>query len=110
MPISRLAATSGGHRPRNQALKFSGAAADSLVMTKFFDKDIAAEAGHLVALELAALSSELHADMATMAAVRKAQGRPSLEEEEAENKAFFRELIDEGFELDPDVIAWALEG
>ncbi|QDQ82258.1 hypothetical protein [Paraburkholderia megapolitana] len=78
-------------------------------MKNFFDKDIAAEAGHLVALELAALSSELHADMATMAAVRKAQGRPSLEEEEAENKAFFRELIDEGFELDPDVIAWALE-
>lgn len=41
--------------------------------------------------------------------MRKAQGRPSFEEEEAADKAFFRELIGEGFELDPDVIAWALE-
>lgn len=78
-------------------------------MTKFPFKDIAAQAGHLVALELAALSAERHTGQASVAAVRKTQGRPSLEEEEAADKAFFRELIGEGFELDPDVIAWALE-
>lgn len=78
-------------------------------MTKFFDKDIAAAAGHITAVEIAAVAAEIHADMICANALRKAQGRPSLEEEEAEDKAFFRELIAEGFPLDPDVIAWALE-
>ncbi|KGW35636.1 hypothetical protein Y045_5471 [Burkholderia pseudomallei MSHR2451] len=80
-------------------------------MKKFFDKDIAAEAGYLTALEIAAASEQLHAELTAMAALRKAQGRPSLEEEEAEeaeDKAFFRELVAEGFPLDPDVVAWAL--
>jgi hypothetical protein len=123
---------------------------------KFFDKDIAAEAGYLTALEIAAAFAQLHADLVAMAALRKAQGRPSLvvvvvigascsslfalrvpgglvchlvlsscsssgasllqpglvslraslprisvlEEEEADDKAFFGELIAEGFPLD----------
>jgi hypothetical protein len=78
-------------------------------MKKFFDKDIAAEAGYLTALEIAAASAQLHTDLVAMAALRKAKGRPSLEEEEGDDKAFFRELIAEGFPLDPEVVAWALE-
>jgi hypothetical protein len=77
-------------------------------MKKFFDKEIAAEAGYLTALEIAASSAQLHAELAAMAALREAQGRPSLEAEEAEDKAFFRELIAEGFPLAPEVVAWAL--
>jgi hypothetical protein len=78
-------------------------------MKKYFDKDFAAEAGYLTALQITAASAQLHADLVAMAALRKAQGRPSLEEEEADDKAFFRELIAEGYPLDPEVVAWALE-
>jgi hypothetical protein len=44
-----------------------------------------------------------------MNAMRKAESHPSLEEDDAEDKAFFRELIAEGFPLDPDAIARTLE-
>lgn len=47
----------------------------------------------------AAAAAEIHANMKAANALRQAQGRPSLEEEEAEDKAFFRELIAEGFPL-----------
>jgi hypothetical protein len=78
-------------------------------MTKFFSKDLADNVGIDIATHIAATVADLHTDLARMAAVRKAQGRPSFEEEEAACKAEFRQMIAEGHELDPDVAAWALE-
>jgi hypothetical protein len=78
-------------------------------MTKFFSKDLADNVGFGIATDIAATSADLHIDLARMAAVRKAQGRPTFEEEEATDKAEFRQMIAEGHELDPDVAAWALE-
>jgi hypothetical protein len=64
-------------------------------MTKFFDKEIAANIGHVAALEIAALGAQLHAEIESINAVRKAQGRPSLEDEEERDRAEFAELMDE---------------
>ncbi|MGY6122035.1 hypothetical protein ACW9YQ_17015 (plasmid) [Paraburkholderia strydomiana] len=77
-------------------------------MKNFFDKEIAAEHGFEVALDLAAGGAQIHAELASIDTIRKMQGRPSLEEEEARNRAEFAELMDEfgdeGF--DPDLVAW----
>ncbi len=67
------------------------------------------EIGYGAATEVVAISAKLHADIARMNAMRKAESHPSLEEDDAEDKAFFRELIAEGFPLDPDAIARTLE-
>jgi hypothetical protein len=90
-------------------LKVLELGADNVSVKKFFDKEIAAEAGYLTALEIAAASAQLHADLVAMAALRKARDRPLLKEEEADDIAFFRELIAKGFPLEPEVVAWALE-
>jgi hypothetical protein len=76
-------------------------------MTKFFDKKLANEIGYGAATEIAGLASQLDADLAAMAAVRKAQGRPTFEEEEAQSRAEFLEMVKEGERFDPDVEAWA---
>ena len=60
------------------------------------------------AIEVAAAATQLHADLEAVAALRKAQGRPSFEEETADDKAYFRELVAEGWPLDLEVVAWAL--
>jgi hypothetical protein len=78
-------------------------------MSKFFDSKLAAAVGYEVAIEICGVASDLHADLASSDAIRKARGKPTFGEEEAENRKFFRELIAEGYPLDPDVIAWALE-
>ncbi|MFM0302424.1 hypothetical protein PQQ99_20100 [Paraburkholderia sediminicola] len=80
-------------------------------MDKFFSKDLADQIGYGTAIQVAAASSELQTDLARMAAIRKAQGKPSFAEEEAADKAEFRRMIEagEGDDLDPDVRAWALE-
>lgn len=81
-------------------------------MSKFFDKEIAEECGYGFALELAALGAKLHAEIEAINALRKAEGRPSLEEEDAQNRAEFAALMDEYGEegYDPDMVAWARGG
>ena len=44
--------------------------------------------GYGAATEVVAISAKLHADIARMNAMRKAVSRPSLEEDDAEDKAF----------------------
>ena len=44
--------------------------------------------GYGAATEVVAISAKLHADIARMNAMRKAESRPSLEEDDAEDKAF----------------------
>ncbi|KHK58128.1 hypothetical protein PI86_10965 [Burkholderia sp. A9] len=75
-------------------------------MTRFFDKDLADDVGYGIATHVAAVATELHADMERMNAMRKAEGRPSIEEEEEPMWAEFAELLAEGCELAPDVVAW----
>jgi hypothetical protein len=78
-------------------------------MTKFFSQDLAGNVGYGIATEIAAVSSELHTDLQRLAAVRKARGLPTFDEQEAADKVEFRQMIVEGVEFDPDVVAWALE-
>jgi hypothetical protein len=78
-------------------------------MTKFFSKDLADNVGYGIATEIAAISVELQTDLARMAAVRKAQGLLSFEQPEAADKAEVRQMIEEGYKLDPDVVTWASE-
>jgi hypothetical protein len=76
-------------------------------MTKFFDKKIADEIGNGAATHLAAMAADLQADLERMAAMRKAEGRPTFEEEEAADRAETLAMMAEGYRFDPDVEAWA---
>ncbi len=79
-------------------------------MNKFYDKQLAATVGHEAALEIALQSAQLAADLESFNAIRRAQGRPSLEEQDEidrrEIAALIAEFGPEGF--DPDTVAWAL--
>lgn len=76
-------------------------------MTKFFDKELADAIGYGAATHVAALASDLQADIDRMNAMRKAEGRPTIEEEEEAEKAWFREQMEAGERFDPDVESWA---
>jgi hypothetical protein len=76
-------------------------------MTKYFDNTLADEIGYGAATQIAAVAQELHTFIETANAVRKAAGRPTIEEEEDQSRAEFREMMDEGHRFDPDVEAWA---
>ncbi|WEY37769.1 hypothetical protein [Paraburkholderia sp. SUR17] len=79
-------------------------------MNKFYDRNLAATAGHEAALEVALNSTRLAADIESFNAIRRAQGRPSLEEQDEidrrEMAAIIAEFGTDG--MDPDVVAWAL--
>lgn len=78
-------------------------------MTKTFSKELADQTGYGVATEISAMAADALADIELMKRMRKAEGRPSLDELEAADKAEFREMIADGYDLDPDVVAWALD-
>ena len=65
-------------------------------MTKFFDKDIEEQLGTGAALHLAALASELRGKMDSFDAIRKAQGKPSLQEEMDEAIEYVRQMVARG--------------
>lgn len=65
-------------------------------MTKFFDKRIEEQLGTGAALQLAALASELRGKMDSFDAIRKAQGKPSLQEEMDEAIEYVRQMVARG--------------
>lgn len=79
-------------------------------MNKFYDKNLAATAGHEAALEVALNSAQLAADIESFNAIRRAQGRPSLEEQDEIDRREMAALIAEfgPEDFDPDTVAWAL--
>ncbi|MGE8369330.1 MAG: hypothetical protein ACN6OP_09905 [Pseudomonadales bacterium] len=76
-------------------------------MTKFFDKKLEDELGTGAAVHIAALASELRASMDRANAILVAQGKPTLEEQMADIKAWEEEQIRAGrakpedFDLEP---------
>lgn len=79
-------------------------------MNKFYDKTIAANAGHEAALELALKGAESVAAVEYFNAVRKAKGQPSLQEEDAAYLQSIRDDVAEGFAYlhDPLSVAEAM--
>lgn len=79
-------------------------------MNKFYDKQLAAQVGHEATLEIALTGSALVAEVEAMNAIRGAQGRPSLEEQDEIDRKEAAQLIAEtGTDgMDPDFVAWAL--
>ncbi|AZG13829.1 hypothetical protein [Cupriavidus pauculus] len=65
-------------------------------MTKFFDKDLEEQLGTGAALQIAALASELRGQMDSYDAIRKAQGKPTLEEEMDEAIEYVRQMVARG--------------
>ncbi|MBN3777421.1 hypothetical protein G3O06_07635 [Burkholderia sp. Ac-20345] len=68
---------------------------------------MADEIGYGNATAIAAIAADTHIDIARMNAMRKAKGRPTIEEEEESDRAWFRERMAAGKRFDPDVEAWA---
>ncbi|WP_321951932.1 hypothetical protein [Paraburkholderia bannensis] len=79
-------------------------------MNKFYDKQFAVGVGHEATLELALAGSALVAEVETMNAIRRAQGRPSLEEQDEIDRNEAAQLIAElGTDgMHPHFVAWAL--
>ncbi|WP_322095135.1 hypothetical protein [Paraburkholderia bannensis] len=79
-------------------------------MNKFYDKQFAAAVGHEATLEIALTGSALVAEVEAMNAIRRAQGRPSLEEQDEIDRKEAAQLIAElGTDgLTPHFVAWAL--
>ena len=90
-------------------LKFPLRVPIAFSMTQFSFKALADDVGYGIATDVIATSTDLQTDLDRMAAIRKTQGLPSFDEQEAADKAEFREMIAEGFELDPELVAWAQE-
>ena len=79
-------------------------------MNKFYDKQFASTVGHEEALKIALAGSALAAEIEAMNAIRRAQGRPSLEEQDEIDRKEAAQLIAElGTDgMDSDFVAWAL--
>jgi len=74
-------------------------------MTKFFDRELEEELGTGAAVHVAAVANDLRAFMDAANAIRVAQGKPTLEQEMAELKAFEEEEIRSG-RAKPEDFEW----
>ncbi|MBN3851954.1 hypothetical protein G3N59_01050 [Paraburkholderia sp. Ac-20340] len=76
-------------------------------MNKFYDKNIAALVGHELALEVALKGAESSAAFESFDAIRKAQGLPSIHDEDREYLQTIRDDVAEGFEYLHDPLSVA---
>jgi hypothetical protein len=79
-------------------------------MNKFYEKQFVADVGHEATLEIALAGSALVAEVEAMNVIRRAQGRPSLEEQDEIDRKEAAQLIAESGTdgLTPHFVAWAL--
>lgn len=70
--------------------------ADKFGMTKFFDKKTEEELGTGTALQLAIATSELRGKIETYNAIRRAQGKMTLQEEIDDAIDFIKEMVANG--------------